>query len=126
LRVPFTRGKERSRASDLFSKKRARADLGYTEIQLLGQNVNSYKDSAGKQSFAELLAAVGEVRASGGCASPPRIPATLDATLSKPSRPCLLSAINVHLPVQSGSNRVLDAMQRLYTRDQYLETHSPG
>src|ERR1700693_2905813 len=61
--VPFTRGKERSRSSDsVLAEAHQMADLGYTEIQLLGQNVNSYKDPAGKRSFAELLAAVGEVR----------------------------------------------------------------
>ena len=60
--VPFTRGKERSRTSDsVLAEARQMADLGYTEIQLLGQNVNSYKDPAGKKTFAELLAAVGEV-----------------------------------------------------------------
>src|SRR5208283_4049861 len=64
--VPFTRGKERSRASDsVLAEARQMADLGYSEIQLLGQNVNSYNDPAGKsasrKSFAELLAAVGEV-----------------------------------------------------------------
>src|SRR5499427_10984525 len=60
--VPYTRGKERSRTSDsVMAEARQMADLGYSEIQLLGQNVNSYKDSAGKRSFAELLAAVGEV-----------------------------------------------------------------
>src|SRR5437764_14652730 len=60
--VPFTRGKERSRTSDsVLAEARQMADLGYTEIQLLGQNVNSYRDSSGKRTFAELLAAVGEV-----------------------------------------------------------------
>ena len=60
--VPFTRGKERSRTSDsVLAEARQMADLGYTEIQLLGQNVNSYKDPSGKKTFAELLAAVGEV-----------------------------------------------------------------
>src|SRR5438552_13303119 len=65
--VPFTRGKERSRASGpVLAEARHMADLGYTEIQLLGQNVNSYKDPAGgssvkKKTFAELLAAVAEV-----------------------------------------------------------------
>ena len=60
--VPYTRGKERSRASSsVLDEARRIADLGYTEIQLLGQNVNSYRDPEGKRSFAELLAAVAEV-----------------------------------------------------------------
>src|SRR5213595_2252385 len=60
--VPYTRGKERSRTSDsVLAEARQMADLGYTEIQLLGQNVNAYSDPIGKKSFAELLAAVGEV-----------------------------------------------------------------
>src|SRR5438034_4608341 len=65
--VPFTRGKERSRASDsVLAEARQMADLGYTEIQLLGQNVNSYHDptagsSVKKKTFAELLAAVAAV-----------------------------------------------------------------
>jgi len=120
--VPFTRGKERSRTSEsVLAEARQMADLGYTEIQLLGQNVNSYKDPAGKRSFAELLAAVGEVpgiRRVRFTTSHPRdfgrdIVQAIDAV------PSLCD--HVHLPVQSGSDRVLDAMQRLYTREQYLE-----
>ena len=120
--VPFTRGKERSRTSaSVLAEVRQMADLGYTEIQLLGQNVNSYKDPAGKQTFAELLAAVGEVpgiRRVRFTTSHPRdfgrdIIEAIDAV------PTLCD--HVHLPVQSGSNRVLHAMQRLYTREQYLE-----
>jgi tRNA-2-methylthio-N6-dimethylallyladenosine synthase len=120
--VPFTRGKERSRTSDsVLAEARQMADLGYTEIQLLGQNVNSYKDPAGKRSFAQLLAAVGEVpgiRRVRFTTSHPRdfgrdIVEAIDAV------PTLCD--HVHLPVQSGSDRVLSAMQRLYTREQYLE-----
>src|ERR1700758_1671923 len=120
--VPFTRGKERSRTSDsVLAEARQMADLGYTEIQLLGQNVNSYKDPAGKKSFAELLAAVGEIpdiKRVRFTTSHPRdfgkdIVEAIDAV------PTLCD--HVHLPVQSGSTRVLDAMQRLYTREQYLE-----
>src|SRR5438552_797708 len=60
--VPYTRGKERSRTSDsVLAEARKMADAGYTDVQLLGQNVNSYRDPAGKKTFAELLAAVGEV-----------------------------------------------------------------
>src|ERR1700710_322866 len=60
--VPYTRGKERSRTSaSVLAEARRMADSGFTEIQLLGQNVNSYDDPSGKMSFAELLAAVGTV-----------------------------------------------------------------
>src|SRR3989475_5536030 len=120
--VPFTRGKERSRTSDsVLAEARQMADQGYSEVQLLGQNVNSYKEPAGKRSFAELLATVGEVRGIKRVrftTSHPRdfgrdIVAAIDAV------PTLCD--HVHLPVQSGSTRVLDAMQRLYTREQYLE-----
>jgi tRNA-2-methylthio-N6-dimethylallyladenosine synthase len=120
--VPFTRGKERSRTSaSVLAEARQMADLGYTDIQLLGQNVNSYRDPSGNKTFAELLAAVGEVpgiRRVRFTTSHPRdfgrdIVAAIDAV------PTLCD--HVHLPVQSGSTRVLDAMQRLYTRDEYLE-----
>src|SRR5690349_200117 len=60
--VPYTRGKERSRTSDsVMAEARQMADLGYTDIQLLGQNVNAYADPLGKKTFAELLYAVGQV-----------------------------------------------------------------
>src|SRR5882757_374012 len=126
--VPFTRGKERSRTSDsVLAEAQQMADLGYTEIQLLGQNVNSYHDPAGKQkgkgkkTFAELLAAVAEVpgiRRVRFTTSHPRdfgkdIIEAIDAV------PTLCD--HVHLPVQSGSTRVLRSMQSLYTREQYLE-----
>jgi tRNA-2-methylthio-N6-dimethylallyladenosine synthase len=120
--VPYTRGKERSRTSESVLKEaRQMADLGYTEIQLLGQNVNSYCDPTGKKTFAELLAAVGEVagiRRVRFTTSHPRdfgrdIIEAIDAV------PTLCN--HVHLPVQSGSTRILDAMSRLYTREQYLE-----
>jgi len=120
--VPFTRGKERSRTSEsVLGEARQMADLGYTEIQLLGQNVNSYKDPSGKKTFAELLAAVGEVsgiRRVRFTTSHPRDfgKDIIDAIDAVPSL-----CDHVHLPVQSGSTRVLDAMQRLYTREQYLE-----
>jgi tRNA-2-methylthio-N6-dimethylallyladenosine synthase len=120
--VPFTRGKERSRTSEsVLAEAGQMADLGYTEIQLLGQNVNSYRDPAGNKSFAELLAAVAEVpgiRRVRFTTSHPRdfgrdIVEAIDAV------PTLCD--HVHLPVQSGSTRVLSAMQRLYARDEYLE-----
>src|SRR5450432_2741727 len=120
--VPFTRGKERSRTSEsVLAEARRMAALGYTEIQLLGQNVNSYRDPAEEQTFAELLAAVAEVpgiRRVRFTTSHPRDFGRdiVDAIYAVPTL-----CDHVHLPVQSGSTRVLDAMQRLYTRDQYME-----
>src|SRR5438270_4535003 len=117
--VPYTRGKERSRTStSVLAEARRIADAGYSEIQLLGQNVNSYRDPEGMVSFAELLGEVGQVpgiRRVRFTTSHPRdfgrdIVEAIDAV------PTLCD--HVHLPVQSGSTRVLAAMQRLYTREQ--------
>ena len=120
--VPYTRGKERSRTStSVLAEARRMADSGYTEIQLLGQNVNSYKDTEGKRSFAELLAAVGElpgIRRVRFTTSHPR-DFTRDIVEAIEAVPTLCD--HVHLPIQSGSSRVLHLMQREYTREQYLE-----
>ena len=120
--VPYTRGKERSRAgSSVLHEARRIADLGYTEIQLLGQNVNSFRDPEGKLSFAELLAAVGQVpgiRRVRFTTSHPR-DFTRDIVEVIDAVPTLCD--HVHLPVQSGSSRVLKMMAREYTRDWYLE-----
>ncbi len=120
--VPYTRGKERSRTSDsVLSEARRMAEAGYTEIQLLGQNVNSYLDPSGKKSFAQLLAAVGEVsgiRRVRFTTSHPR-DFTRDIVEAIDSLPTLCD--HVHLPVQSGSSKTLRAMMRLYTREEYLE-----
>ena len=120
--VPYTRGKERSRTStSVLEEARRIADLGYTEIQLLGQNVNSYKDPEGKRTFAELLASVAEV---GGIrrvrftTSHPR-DFTRDIVDAIDAVPALCD--HVHLPVQSGSTRVLKMMAREYTPEWYLE-----
>jgi len=120
--VPFTRGKERSRTSDsVLAEARQMADLGYTEVQLLGQNVNSYKDPSGKKTFAELLAAVGALsgiqRVRFTTSHPRDFGRDIVEAIDSVSTLC----DHVHLPVQSGSDHVLDAMQRLYTREQYLE-----
>jgi tRNA-2-methylthio-N6-dimethylallyladenosine synthase len=121
--VPYTRGPERSRASaSVLDEARQLSDAGYTEIQLLGQTVNSYRDpSTRRMSFSDLLLAVADtpgIRRVRFTTSHPRdfgpdIVAAIDA------HPGVCE--HVHLPVQSGSTRVLRAMQRTYTREQYLE-----
>ena len=120
--VPYTRGKERSRTSaGVLAEARRMTDAGFTEIQLLGQNVNSYRDPSGRMSFAELLAAVGElpgIRRVRFTTSHPR-DFTRDIVDAIDAVPTLCD--HVHLPVQSGSTAVLKAMAREYTRDWYLE-----
>lgn len=121
--VPFTRGPERSRTSEsVLEEARRLAGEGYTEIQLLGQNVNSYRDPSPRGlDFSEMLNEVGQVpgiRRVRFTTSHPRdfVKPIIDAIDSNPN---LCS--HVHLPVQSGSDRMLRGMQRLYTREQYLE-----
>jgi tRNA-2-methylthio-N6-dimethylallyladenosine synthase len=120
--VPYTRGKERSRTSEsVLAEARQMAGAGYTDIQLLGQNVNAYADPLGKNSFAELLAAVGEiegVRRVRFTTSHPRH-FSRDIVQAIDDVPTLCD--HIHLPVQSGSSRVLQAMSREYTREMYLE-----
>jgi tRNA-2-methylthio-N6-dimethylallyladenosine synthase len=121
--VPFTRGPERSRTSaSVLAETRELAGAGYSEIQLLGQNVNSYRDpSPTGWDFAKLLAGVGcvpGIRRVRFTTSHPRdfVKEIVDAIDQHPSL-----CNHVHLPVQSGSNQILEAMQRLYTRDEYMQ-----
>jgi tRNA-2-methylthio-N6-dimethylallyladenosine synthase len=120
--VPFTRGPERSRTSEsVMAEARRLAAEGYSEIQLLGQNVNSYRDpSPAGWDFATLLARVAEVagiRRVRYTTSHPRdfVKPIVDAMDGND-----VLCDHVHLPVQSGSTRVLAAMDRLYTRDEYM------
>ena len=121
--VPFTRGPERSRASDSILKEvRELAELGYSEVQLLGQTVNSYADpSSRRMRFSELLLAVADVpgmrRVRFTTSHPRDFGADIVAALEAQPKLCN----HVHLPVQSGSTRVLREMVRTYTRDEYLE-----
>src|ERR1051326_3097449 len=120
--VPYTRGKERSRTSDsVMDEARQMADLGYTDIQLLGQNVNAYADPLGKKTFAELLYAIGEIpgvrRVRFTTSHPRHFSKDIVEAIEASTRLC----DHIHLPVQSGSSRVLKAMNREYTREMYLE-----
>jgi tRNA-2-methylthio-N6-dimethylallyladenosine synthase len=121
--VPFTRGPERSRSSTLILEEvRKLADLGYSEIQLLGQTVNSYWDPSPKRmSFAELLVAVAAVPGIRRVRFTTSYPRDFgkDIVEAIDSVPELCD--HIHLPVQSGSTRILRAMRRTYTREQYIE-----
>lgn len=121
--VPSARGRERSRASAaILAEARQLAENGYTEVQLLGQNVNCYRDpSPAGWDFVTLLARVAEVkglRRVRFTTSHPRdfVRETVAAIDANP-----VLADHIHLPVQSGSSRVLARMNRLYTREEYLE-----
>jgi len=121
--VPYTRGPERSRTgASVLEEARRLVDDGYTEVTLLGQNVNSFRDpSAAGWDFATLLARVGEIpglRRVRFTTSHPRdfVKEIVDA-IDENERLCN----HVHLPLQSGSDTVLDRMQRLYDMERYLE-----
>ena len=121
--VPYTRGAERSRdpktivreACDLFSK-------GYKEVTLLGQNVDSYlwKSPEGDVDFADLLASVAaispDLRVRFSTSHPKDISDKVILTMSEHGNICR----HIHLPVQSGSDVMLEKMRRRYTREWYL------
>jgi tRNA-2-methylthio-N6-dimethylallyladenosine synthase len=120
--VPYTRGKERSRTSEsVLAEARRMTDAGYTDIQLLGQNVNSYRDPAGKKSFAELLVAIGELPGIRRVRFTTSHPLDFGRDIAEALHALPTLCDHVHLPVQSGSSRVLHSMAREYTREQYLE-----
>jgi tRNA-2-methylthio-N6-dimethylallyladenosine synthase len=120
--VPFTRGRERSRdpesivreANELFEQ-------GYREVTLLGQNVDSYKWEEGAVNFAQLLELVAQIdpllRVRFSTSHPKDITDEVLHTMKKYENICN----HIHLPVQSGNSRVLELMNRTYTREWYIE-----
>lgn len=121
--VPHTRGPQRSRTSTaVLNEVKHLVASGFTEVQMLGQTVNSYRDpSAAQMNFAQLLlavAAVPGIRRVRFTTSHPN-DFTRDIVQAIESTPALCD--HIHLPVQSGSNRVLKEMRRTYTREEYLE-----
>ena len=121
--VPYVRGRERSREpEDILNEIRNLADQGVVEIMLLGQNVNSYgKNLANSISFAQLLEMVEEIpgiqRIRFMTSHPKDLSPELIQVMKKSSKICR----HLHLPLQSGSTRILQAMNRRYTKEQYLE-----
>ncbi|HVK37633.1 MAG TPA: tRNA (N6-isopentenyl adenosine(37)-C2)-methylthiotransferase MiaB [Candidatus Kapabacteria bacterium] len=118
--VPFTRGRERSRSlSSIVREVEELAAHDFREITLLGQNVNSYRSEG--SDFADLLAAVADVdpriRIRYTTSHPQDMSDRLIETMASRANICNY----IHLPVQSGSNRVLRLMNRTYTVEHYLE-----
>lgn len=118
--VPYVRGRERSRGADsVLSEVRELNDLGYGEITLLGQNVNSYRD--GKTMFPSLLERVSEAAGDTWIRFVTSHPKDLvESTVSVMSSRGNICR-QLHLPLQSGSDAVLARMNRGYTAGQYLE-----
>ena len=117
--VPYTRGRERSRSLESIVKEVEQLSMkGFREVSLLGQNVNSYDDNG--SDFADLLAAVARVdsgmRVRFTTSHPQDLSDKLLETIAEYDNLCNY----IHLPVQSGSNRVLELMNRTYTVEHYL------
>ncbi len=117
--VPFTRGRERSRSLNSIVKEiEDLSDRGFKEVTLLGQNVNSYRDE--QNDFADLLAAAARVdpsmRIRFTTSHPQDLSDKLLYTIAEHQNICNY----IHLPVQSGSNRILELMNRTYTIEHYL------
>jgi tRNA-2-methylthio-N6-dimethylallyladenosine synthase len=121
--VPYTRGKERMRrAGDIVAEVRLAADTGAREVQLLGQIVNHYQ-SPDEEScdFAELLARVSAVPGIERIRFASPHPRHVSPRMIEAMRDLPKVCRHLHLPVQSGSTRVLQAMRRRHTREHYLE-----
>lgn len=119
--VPFTRGRERCRAvEEIVGEVRGLAESGFKEIQLLGQNVNSYRDPSTGRSFAELLDAVHRVEGIERLRFTSPHPKDFHRAVLERFRDLPKLCPHMHLPAQSGSTSVLTRMRRGYTREDYL------
>jgi tRNA-2-methylthio-N6-dimethylallyladenosine synthase len=118
--VPYTRGRERSRDPlNIIEEVRKLADEGFKQVTLLGQNVNSYRFDS--HDFADMMAKVGEVsgieRIRFTSPHPKDFPHKLIDVVANNTKVCR----QIHLPLQSGNNRILDIMNRTYTREEFLD-----
>lgn len=120
--VPFVRGRERSRnPEEIVSEIQDLVEKGVREVTLLGQNVNSYGKKEGISSFSELLARINSIdnlyRIRFTTSHPKDLSDDLAKTFGRLDKLCR----HIHLPVQSGSDRILERMNRRYTRAHYLD-----
>ncbi len=120
--VPYVRGRERSRnPEDIVNEIKGLADKGYKEVTLLGQNVNSYGHGLNsKADFADLLYMINEIHGIERIRFTTSHPKDLSDKLIYAMRDCEKVCEHIHLPVQSGSTRILKLMNRNYTKESYL------
>lgn len=119
--VPYVRGRERSRRSDsILEEVQGLAKAGYQEITLLGQNVNSYQGDGGAMDFPALLHKLHPVEGISRIRFMTSHPKDLSPALIEAMGSLPKVCNHIHLPVQSGSTRILQAMNRRYTREKYL------
>jgi tRNA-2-methylthio-N6-dimethylallyladenosine synthase len=120
--VPYTRGRERSRKPEaILAEINELASKGYKEITLLGQNVNSYGKDLEDASFAKLLRMINEIEGIERVRFMTSHPKDLTDDVIQAIKECDKLCEQVHLPIQSGSTRLLGKMNRKYTKEQYLE-----
>ncbi len=119
--VPYTRGRERSRkACDILEEVRRLTEDGVREVTLLGQNVNSYMGEDGTD-FSDLIYRLNEAEGLERIRFMTSHPKDLSDKLIQAYRDCEKLCDYIHLPVQSGSSRILKKMNRKYTKDDYLQ-----
>ena len=117
--VPFTRGRERSRpAADVVREVARLAQSGVRDITLIGQNVNSYQDST--HGFSDLLRMVDPVAGDARIRFITSHPRDFGTDMMAAMADCTSVCEHIHLPLQSGSSRVLELMNRGYTLEEYL------
>jgi len=121
--VPYVRGRERSREpEEIINEVMMLGQQGYKEITLLGQNVNSYgKDLGGKMDFSRLLYEVDKVPGIERIRFTTSHPKDLSQDLIKAMAECEKVCEHLHLPIQAGSSRILEKMNRKYTKERYLK-----
>ena len=121
--VPYVRGRERSRMpEDIVKEVQEAVAQGFKEVTLLGQNVNSYGKDHKKATFAQLLAMVDQVEGIQRVRYMTSHPKDLSDEVIEVIKNSKHICRHFHLPVQYGSNRILKAMNRVYTVEQYRDT----